>query len=156
VNTVYTTTTTLHPFNGLFSRTTWVSRHQKGNHSGFYWSERWWGGSGISWTICKSSAPCSKQITTPVSRHSVFYRLDALPAAPKQCQSTGGKTLSIYVLHIYTHIASSTLSITYNDDFIRLSFLFQTLSRPQANSVFYPQQDGNWVPPKGSEALWWK
>jgi len=24
------TTTTLHPFNGLFSRTTWVSRHQKG------------------------------------------------------------------------------------------------------------------------------
>ena len=25
-----TTTTTLHPFNGLFSRTTWVSRHQKG------------------------------------------------------------------------------------------------------------------------------
>jgi len=26
----------LHPFNGLFSRTTWVSRH-----SGFYWSKRW-------------------------------------------------------------------------------------------------------------------
>ena len=25
----YTTTTTLHPFNGLFSRTTWVSQHQK-------------------------------------------------------------------------------------------------------------------------------
>ena len=25
-----TTTTTLHPFNGLFSRTTWVSRQQKG------------------------------------------------------------------------------------------------------------------------------
>jgi len=24
-----TTTSLLHPFNGLFSRTTWVSRHQK-------------------------------------------------------------------------------------------------------------------------------
>jgi len=37
-------------------------------------------GSGISWAICKS-APCSRQITTPASHHSVFYRPDALPAA---------------------------------------------------------------------------
>jgi len=28
-----TTTTTLHPFNGLFSTTTWVSRYQKGKTS---------------------------------------------------------------------------------------------------------------------------
>ena len=37
-------------------------------------------GSGISWAVCKS-APRSKQITTPAPHHSVFYRLDALPAA---------------------------------------------------------------------------
>ena len=37
-------------------------------------------GSGISWAICKS-APCSRQITTPVPHHSVCYRPDALPAA---------------------------------------------------------------------------
>ena len=37
-------------------------------------------GSGISWAICKS-APCSRQLTTPAPHHSVFYRLDALPAA---------------------------------------------------------------------------
>ena len=37
-------------------------------------------GSGISWAICKS-APCPRQITTPASQHSVFYRPDALPAA---------------------------------------------------------------------------
>ena len=37
-------------------------------------------GSGISWDICKS-APRSRQITTPASNHSVFYRPDALPAA---------------------------------------------------------------------------
>ena len=36
--------------------------------------------SGISWAICKS-APCPRYITMPVSHHSVFYRLDALPAA---------------------------------------------------------------------------
>jgi len=37
-------------------------------------------GSGISWAICKS-APRSRQITTPALHLSVFYRLDALPAA---------------------------------------------------------------------------
>ena len=37
-------------------------------------------GSGISWNICKS-APRSRQITMPAPQHSVFYRLDALPAA---------------------------------------------------------------------------
>jgi len=37
-------------------------------------------GSGISWAICKS-APISRQITMPAPHHSVFYRLDALPAA---------------------------------------------------------------------------
>jgi len=31
------------------------------SHSGFYWSKRWWCGSGISWTICKSFAPRSRQ-----------------------------------------------------------------------------------------------
>ena len=54
----------VHPFNSLFSRTTWVSRHQKINHSGLYWSKRWWAGSGISRTICKSFAPRSRQTTT--------------------------------------------------------------------------------------------
>jgi len=29
------------------------------------------GGSGISWTICKSFAPCSRQITTPVPQHFI-------------------------------------------------------------------------------------
>jgi len=37
-------------------------------------------GSGISWATCKS-APRSRQITTSVPHHSVFYRPDALPAA---------------------------------------------------------------------------
>ena len=36
-------------------------------------------GSGISWAVCKS-APRSRQITTPATHRSVFYRPDALPA----------------------------------------------------------------------------
>jgi len=36
------------------------------------WSKRWWGGSGIRWTICKSFASRSDQITMPVPHHSVF------------------------------------------------------------------------------------
>jgi len=30
------------------------------NHSGFLWSKRWWGGTVVRWTICKSFAPCSR------------------------------------------------------------------------------------------------
>jgi len=64
-----------------FFRTTWVSRHQKGKP---FWillhSKRWRGGSGISWTICKSFASHSRQITMPILYHSFFYRPDVLPA----------------------------------------------------------------------------
>jgi len=46
-------------------------------------------GSGISWAICKS-APCSRQITTPVPHHSVFTgRMPFLPPN-QQRQSTDG------------------------------------------------------------------
>jgi len=31
-----------------------------------------WHGSGISWIICKQSAPRSRQITTPAPHHSIF------------------------------------------------------------------------------------
>jgi len=66
----------LHYYNYIcltaFFRTTSVGWPRKINHSGFYWSKRWWGGSGISWTICKSFAPRYRQITMPVPQHSVF------------------------------------------------------------------------------------
>ena len=74
----------LHPFNGLFSRTTLVSRYRKGKTS-LDLNEARDGGvlacSGISWTICKQSAPCCRQITTSTPHHRIFYRPDALPDA---------------------------------------------------------------------------
>jgi len=51
-------------------------------------------GSSISWAICKSALR-SRQIATPAPHHSVFYRLDDLPAT----QPTASK-------HCYTILAS--------------------------------------------------
>ena len=70
----------------LFSGTTRVSRYQKIKPIWILLKQETVSGSGISWAICKS-APRSRQITTPVPHHSVFYRPDALPAA----QSTASK-----------------------------------------------------------------
>jgi len=86
----------LHPFNGLFSRTTWVSRYQKGKtslHSNEARDDGVSGCSGISWTICKQSAPRFRQITTPTPHHSMFvgWRLFLTPT--QQCQSTEGDNL---------------------------------------------------------------
>jgi len=84
-------------FNGLFSRTTSVSRHQKGTP---FWILKWLYGSGISWTICKSFAPHSRQITTPVPHHSIFYGSDALPDTQPQCQSTEGSIDILYKMRL--------------------------------------------------------
>jgi len=62
------------------SWTTWVSQYQKGETNLDLLEQEIVSGSGIFWAICKS-APRPRQITMPESHHSVFYRLDALPAA---------------------------------------------------------------------------
>jgi len=61
-----------HPFNSPLSRTTWVSRYQKGK-TNLDFTEA----GDSEW----QSAPRCRQITTPAPHHSVFYRPDALPAA---------------------------------------------------------------------------
>jgi len=81
----------LHPFSGLVSRTAWVSRYQKGKTSLDLDEARDYGVlgcSGISWIICKQSAPCSRQITTPTPRHSIFTGQMLFLAPNQQCQST--------------------------------------------------------------------
>jgi len=49
---------------------------------------QFWEGSGISWTICKQSAPCSRQITTPTPHHSIFTGRMLFLTPNQQCQST--------------------------------------------------------------------
>ena len=48
------------------------------------------GCSGISWTICKQSAPRSRQITTPIPNHSVFTDQMLFLTHNQHCQSTEG------------------------------------------------------------------
>jgi len=82
-----TTNTTLHPFNGLFSGTTWVSQYWKGKNSLDLNEGRddgVLGCSGISWTICKQSAPCSRQVTTPTPHCSILTG-QMLFLVPNQC-----------------------------------------------------------------------
>ena len=69
-----------HPFNGPFTGTIHVSQYQKGKPIWIFLKQETVSGSGISWAICKS-ATRSRQTTTPAPHRSVFYRLDALPAA---------------------------------------------------------------------------
>jgi len=74
---LYLTHLEQHPLNRLFSRTTWVRWHQKGKPFWILVEQEMmgWGGSGISWTICKSFAPDNHASISPLS----FYRPDALP-----------------------------------------------------------------------------
>jgi len=57
-----------------FSRTTWVSRYQKGKPFWILLEQEMMGHSGISWDICRLFAPRSRQITMPVPYHSVFLQ----------------------------------------------------------------------------------
>jgi len=87
----------MHPFNGLFSRTTWVSQYQKGKTSLELNKAREDGGLGysdISWTICKQSAPCSRLMTTSTPHHSIFTGWMLFPTPNQQNQSIKGLTTS--------------------------------------------------------------
>ena len=61
----------------------------------------------MSWTICKSFAPCSRQITTPVPHHSVF-----LQAGCSSCrQPTASKDRHGFSVH-WRQLKNKTLKIT--------------------------------------------
>jgi len=49
-----------------------------------------WYGSGIIRTICKQSAPCSREITTPTPHHSIFTGRMLFLMPNQQCQNTEG------------------------------------------------------------------
>ena len=82
-----------HPFHGLFSSRTWVSRYQKGTTSldlNEATDDGVLGCSSISWTIGKQSAPRSRQTTTPTLHHSIFTGRMLFLTPNQQCQSSEG------------------------------------------------------------------
>ena len=80
-----------------------------------------WDGSGISWTICKQSAPRFRQTTTPTPHHSIFTGRMLFLAPNQQCQSTEGKTMtrkfwakkSVYRYGEFLKWSSANSSIVY-------------------------------------------
>ena len=83
-----------HTFNFLDHRTTCVSWYQKGKTNWILLKRETVSGSGISWAICKSATPHSRQITTPAPHHSVVYRPDALPATQPTASHIVGHMIS--------------------------------------------------------------
>ena len=83
------TTTTLYTCYKPFSRTTCLSRWQTDKPFWISLMQRWWDGSGIGWTICKSFAPHFWQITMPTPHHFLRARMLLLPPN-QQRQSTDG------------------------------------------------------------------
>jgi len=79
MQSLYTQTHThTHPFNGPLSRTTRVSRYQKGKPILILLKQQTVSGSGIRWAICKS-APRSRQITKPHHTTQFFIGLSCHP-----------------------------------------------------------------------------
>ena len=88
----------LHRLNGLFSRTALVSRYQKGKTSmdlNETRDDRVLGYSGIRWTICRQSAPRSRQIATPTPHHSNFTGRIFFLTPNQHCQRTEGNPVSL-------------------------------------------------------------
>jgi len=102
----------LHLFNSLLSRTTWVSWYQKGQTSldlNQARDHRVLGCSGISWTICKQSAPRCRQITTPTPHHSIFTGwmlfLTSYQQSWRICQKTTHPNFTIFSVHVAMAVA---------------------------------------------------
>ena len=94
---LHPTHTHTHLFNGPLSRTTWVSRYQKGKTSLDFTGAR---DSEWQWHQLGHMQVCtSRQITMPAPHRSVFYRPDALPAA----QPTASTHWRVMVLHPTRH-----------------------------------------------------
>jgi len=83
----------------------------------------WWGDSGVSWTRCKSFAPCSGQITMPASHRSIFTGCMLLVTSYQQNWSNN-------IIKIKTSISAQKMHTNLDE----LSFL-TVFALPNASST---------------------
>ena len=131
-------------FNSLFSRTTWVGRYQKDKPFWILLKQRWWGGSGISQTTCKSFALRSRQTTMPAPHHSSFYR-----PPNQQRQSTEGITLGQNAFLTLHHSRSNIFKHLYQYLYHFIKFHWQTqdhvlMSADEPTAQFIPYYHQWW------------
>jgi len=78
--------------------------------------------SGISWTICKQSAPRSRQITTPTPHRSIFTDRMLFMTPNQQCQSIEGFLflIGLFLHRMYCHCcvkcSAMAILLTVPDD----------------------------------------
>ena len=83
--------------------------------------------SGISWAICKS-APCSRQVTTPVPHHSVF-----LQAGCPSCHPTNVKALKVKKMSIWSLTYQQSVFKCYHSD--KHLSVFPARWRPKSTGI---------------------
>ena len=93
----------IHPFNGPSSRTTWVSRYQKGKTIRISLKQETVSGSGISWAICKSTPRPDRQLCQ--HPHSVFLQA----GCPSCCPTNSVKTLKAMFQNVTKHKISEKI-----------------------------------------------
>jgi len=84
--------------------TTWVSWHQKGKPFWILLKQEIMGGSGLSWTICKSFAPHPTHIPTPVPHHQYLFN--------NGCICIGAKKFSLWQTDADTHMPMITTHVS--------------------------------------------
>jgi len=101
----------LHSFNGLFSRTTWVSRHQKSRTIlvkpiWIYWSKR-------QWVAVASAGPYAICTSPQIENHARTPPLSFLQVRCRSCRPTNSvKALSH--THVQTYTQSHIQSLTHS------------------------------------------
>ena len=82
-----------------------------------------WDGGGISWTICKQSAPRCRQITRPTPHHSIFI----------------GRMVFLTLTHTHTH----THTHTFNGPFFGTTQVSR-YQKGKTNLDFSEARDSEW------------
>ena len=100
----------------------------------------------MGWTICKSFAPRSKQITMSVPHHSLFYRPDALPATqPKVSKKCVRVKVVSYKYTTTTTtttdvLTGKTITVTQRSYVVLISWKWYTTGsynwRPRGNNMW--------------------
>ena len=123
-----------------------------------------WDGSGISWTICKQSAPHTRQISTSTPHHSIFTGQMLFLMPNQQCQRTKDndatkeiKQITHYKLHVPSWIQKDVHSHTYprlfncNGVIDRVKFLGPTHTRLD-NGPWFRDNMGEPVPERENQS----
>ena len=92
-----------HTFNGLFSRTTWVSQHQKCKPFWILLKQEMLGWQRHHQDHMQIICTTLQTDTTPVLHHSIFTGRMLLLTPNQQCQSTEGTAIATQQIYVKWH-----------------------------------------------------